>query len=84
MGKEVERSTGGPIRYASQLGIIHKAPGLAGYMHESKARLMDQSRMIIESFPSDGFTDTLENVFSDMFNPQRCPAWPSRTTAPRG
>ena len=73
VGKEVERRAGGPIRCASQLGIINKIPGLAEYVEDAKARLSEKAQMIIESFPRDGFTTTLENAYEDMHNPVYVP-----------
>lgn len=73
IGEEVERRAGGPIRCASQLGIIRRIPGLAEYVRTAQAHIVDRLNMLIESFPRDGFTTTLENARYDMVRPAEVP-----------
>ena len=72
-GMEVERRAGGPVRCASQLGIIRRVPGLAGFVQSNKARLTDRLDMIVESFPHDGLTTTLCNARDDSYNALEVP-----------
>ena len=73
IGKEVERRAGGPVRCASQLGIIHRVPGLAGYVRTAQAGIIDRLNMLMESFPGDGLTTTIRNARYDMVRPAEVP-----------
>ena len=43
-------------------------PGLAGFVRSNKARLTGHLDMIIESFPHDGLTTTIQNARDDSYN----------------
>ena len=72
-GREVERRAGGPVRCASQLGAIRGVPGLEGFVHSSMERLTDRLDMIVDAFPHDGLTTTLQNARDDSYNALEVP-----------
>ena len=73
IGEDVERRAGGPIRCASQLGIIYKVPGLLDFIRISQARIIDRLLMLRDMFPWDGFTTTLDNAIYAMVRPAEVP-----------
>ena len=82
--REVERRAGGPIRCASQLGIIHKVPGLAEYIESCKAWLDDHMAMVINSFEHDDFTTTLTNARDNMHTALEVPGMPYQNNGTEG
>ncbi len=70
--KQVERLAGGPVRCASQLGIIARIPGLAGFVDARIDQLTGRVRMIIGSFPADSVTTIIiSNALPNMFTAPR-------------
>ena len=81
---EVERMAGGPIKCASQLGIIHKVPGLAEYIKSCEAWLDDHIEMVISSFEHDDFTTTLTNARDNMYTAPQVPGMPYQNNGIEG
>ncbi len=75
--RQVERLAGGPIRCASQLGIIARIPGLAEFTDARIDQLTGRAQMIIGSFPADSVTTTIiSNSLPNMFTASRVPGMP--------
>ena len=56
--KQVERLAGGPVRCASQLGIVARIPGLAEFVDARIDQLTGRTQMIIRSFPANSVFDS--------------------------
>ena len=75
--RQAEQLAGGPLRCASQLGIIARIPGLAEFIDARIDQLTGRARMIIGSSPADGVTTTLSNALPCMFTAPRVPGMPA-------
>ena len=75
--KQAEQLAGGPLRCASQLGIIARIPGLAEFIDARIDQLTERAQMIIGLFPADSVTTTLANALPHMFTAPRVPGMPA-------
>ena len=74
--EKVEQMAGGPLRCASQLGLIGRVPGLSAFADGRIKWLAGRVRRIVGSFPADSAATALSNAAGRMFEAVRFPGMP--------